>query len=426
MRMNKTLKSFAASAAAALLMGATAFSGLAATPEKLEPSPIPVTADVNEDTVEFIQPKVVYQTFDKDDSPTAHLEQYAKADDVEFKVKSFTAPVQIKAEPVKREEKGYQTEPFNGTGEDHLPPEKQTFNNIEMELASKRLVEKEAEALKEVKKEIVEYTGIEAELEVPSIREMEYTDDATGQVVYADLPLIDQEITATYWSDTFSFPITMSYYDAEEFDLNGTTVKKGEPLFNYRDQFIDLLGLDPEAYEITAIDWDGEPYFDDQQVRCRNALATGRKILRDVMATYQAEVVFPSVPAHVWDCTYQEIVPEEKSVVYTMATDITLQRADYIVQTDIPTVQEPVPTEPEKKGLRGIISAIYEAIKEFVEEHPVISVTLILAIAAFIIYMITRKLKNPCIYDNKVKCPYKKHTNETCADCPHGHTVQSV
>ena len=50
------------------------------------------------------------------------------------------------------------------------------------------------------------------------------------------------------------------------------------------------MGLSPEDYRITSIDWDGESFMDEEGQVCRLALAGGERRLRDYEAVYSGQV----------------------------------------------------------------------------------------------------------------------------------------
>ena len=60
------------------------------------------------------------------------------------------------------------------------------------------------------------------------------------------------------------------------------------------------------------------------------------------------------------------------------------------------------------------------------EEHPVITSIPVILAAAFIAFLITRKVRNRCIYNGEMKCLYKKHNKDICKSCPHYRQRNSV
>lgn len=82
--------------------------------------------------------------------------------------------------------------------------------------------------------------------------------------------------------------------------------------------------------------------------------------------------------------------------------------------------------ERVKDVVVGFITAAYQAAAAAFEEHPVITSIPVILAAAFIAFLITRKVRNRCIYNGEMKCLYKKHNKDICKSCPHYRQRNSV
>ena len=57
-----------------------------------------------------------------------------------------------------------------------------------------------------------------------------------------------------------------------------------------QERLLGEMGLSPEDYHITSIDWDGESFMDEEGQVCRLALAGGERRLRDYETVYSGQV----------------------------------------------------------------------------------------------------------------------------------------
>ena len=73
------------------------------------------------------------------------------------------------------------------------------------------------------------------------------------------------------------------------FTLNGDV-----PDFTgYEKELLRLIQAGDEDYQVESVSWDGEAYEDENGIRCRNAVAKGRKLVRDCRVSYVGSAVFP-------------------------------------------------------------------------------------------------------------------------------------
>lgn len=387
----------------------------------LESRPTESAAAVKGDGVEkgvsSFTERILYTTYDQESDPKQYLDNSVTIDGTEYELKETGQPVYIKQEEIVPQKMSYETEVFTGNENEYLPDETITQDGITYQLVSKELVEQTAQERSEYRETVVEYKGVEAGIVLPQEKEINFTDVDTKQEITTTLPYVKEQVVAERWSEDFTFPITISGYDADVFVLNGKEVPKDANLMDYADDFLEILHLDPESYRISAIEWNGGSYEEDGVIK-RNATASGSKYIRDINVTYGGTVTLPSIVGKVWNCMYEEAIPENERVLYTMAVDATYGST---VQTAEVTVDSGF-----LDTLIGYITAAYEAVVEAFREHPVISSIPLIAFAALIAFLITKKVKNRCIYNKELKCPYKKRTKDTCKACVHYRNRQKV
>lgn len=411
----------------ALFLLISSFSPLAAVPEELPKIGLTIPEGALAGTPEkIICPAVTYRTYDPDSDPLEAFAGMARCGETEYVITGASGTKISAQKNVERAGGNYQTPPFADDAKNHLPEETRVFDGIGMELVSKELIETATLPRTEYREAEMAFTAVEGGYGAPRSQMAEFIDENTGSRFSAELALLSADTVSEYWTDDFRFPVHVADYDADVFDLAGRDVPKGDDLADHSAELLEMLSLDPDWYEIVSVDWAGDPYMDDDGVKCRDAVAAGRKRVRDISAKYGGDVDFPAYPAFAWSCEYREIVPQEKSVIYTMTADLCLTRRDIFEQAG-----ETAETGPS--GLRGIISAIYEkaaelvgTVVEAIREHPAETVITTVVFAAFIVYLLMMSPKRRCIYNGKYRCPYGKRTAEKCETCVHRYQTAAV
>ena len=128
----------------------------------------------------------------------------------------------------------------------------------------------------------VVYREAEAVTEIPEV----FAED--GEIYR----LQGQEKIGERWEADFSLLVIFEEYGADSYLLNGQEVTAGEetPFVEDRgEELLALAGLDPAYYQVEEVVWDGESYVDENGLRCRKALASGRKRVWDVRAVYRGD-----------------------------------------------------------------------------------------------------------------------------------------
>ena len=151
---------------------------------------------------------------------------------------------------------------------------------------------------------------LEGMQEPPETAEITIKDAATGNEFRREVSVKEIAAKEMWWSDTFSFPITVYDYEAESFQLGNYEIQANTDLAQYDDWFLDYLNLPQDCYHINSVEWSGTPYEQDG-ILCRDAVAYGEKLIRDVEVIYGGQVRTPEIPGKQYVAVYTEIVQEE-------------------------------------------------------------------------------------------------------------------
>lgn len=143
----------------------------------------------------------------------------------------------------------------------------------------------------------VTYEAVEGEAELPE--EITVSVLAGNDEELVRCRAAEQVEKAVYWRDDFSFPITFYEYGAGEYQLGEVTVKEAdladftqltELAQQYGTELLRSMGLSEEEYEVKEIAWAGTPYENEEGIVCRDAVASGSRLLRDYQITYEGNV----------------------------------------------------------------------------------------------------------------------------------------
>lgn len=170
--------------------------------------------------------------------------------------------------------------------------------------------------------EEVVYEAVEALDRIPSKISVTVTDEGTGQEMEVAAAADRQESGEERWEDTFSFPVTFHEYGLEGYWLGDKvfTLDGDVPDFTgHEKELLALIGASDEDYQVDSVSWDGEAYEDGNGIRCRNAVAKGKKLVRDCTVTYIGRAVFPEEMGARYVSAYmKEGGSETGTVQYTM------------------------------------------------------------------------------------------------------------
>ncbi len=370
-------------------------------------------ASVHEDsieigTVEFTR-KLLYTTFQQEDSPLEHLNASVQLHGDSYILVSAESPVVVKQEEIKPTGITFTSEVFTGDPSEHAPEEYVEREGVKYRLKSKELIDGIAEERSKHQEKVIRYQRVEAGVVIPEEKAVEFTDIDTQQTVQAVLQLTSKEVVKEYWSEDFEFPITITGYDADTFLLDGKEIPGNADLMDYQSYFLDYLKLDADYYSISEIIWNGEAYENNGNL-VRNAIAKGSKFVRDIDGVYAGVVQLPAISGKMWNCVYEEEISEDRHTLYTMAAEATYRLEN------VP-VKEKGLFEKIRASVVGIVTAAYEAVLSAIEEHRVLVTIPLILVSAFAAFLIGRKRKQFCIYNKKDRCIYGKHKSEQCDLC---------
>lgn len=355
------------------------------------------TDGVNADDPKF-KTTITFESYDDADTGFNSLTESIMVGDTEFILSSIEGLKMTDSRTQERRTMETTTDTFvKGDEEEYLPAESMKQDGVSWTLTSKELVDSEIKDRVKEAVAIKRYVGVEMGVSVPDSVEYTYTDEDTGESINELIPLTNQTEGSWYWMP-FEFPIAISGYGAESLDLNGTEIRADEPLANYPNEFLDMLGLDKEYYRVDSVDWDGEPYERGGEM-CRNAVGTGEKYVRDIDAVYSAKVTLPHQDGAAWKCLYMEELDASHRAVYTYEAE-----AVYVSTAE----QTPF------GRIMGVISAFYRSVIEAVMEHPVLAATQLVLVAGLVAFLVSRR-KKKCLYDGSRKCGYGRD----CKNCPY-------
>lgn len=174
---------------------------------------------------------------------------------------------------------------------------------------------------------------LEAIDQIPENASITINDDDTGEQYVRVLPLIEEQETGAFWDEDFTFLITVQNYDADYYFLGDLEIQKDDELLDYSGELLEYLGLPADSYEINSISWEGET-FELDGTRCRNARASGRKLMRDVSAKYAGTIDLPPVLGNYYHCIYAEKVESEKEISQTKPAPFTEMTDTELAETE--------------------------------------------------------------------------------------------
>lgn len=198
-----------------------------------------------------------------------------------------------------------------------------------------------------VRRDVV-YEAVEDAASVPETVDIQVRQG--GQRATAICRAQNKTVLREWWSEDFSFPVTFHTYDAEFYELGDCLIPYNEErpqLQGCELQLLDAIGVSPEAYEITQLQWAGDAYRDGDGTLCRDAVAGGRKLLRDYQVRYEGTAVFFDGRERLADRQEQETVEEDMREDETEHIE---ESAVSIFQKEDTTQIEPKEPEEESSG----------------------------------------------------------------------------
>lgn len=135
--------------------------------------------------------------------------------------------------------------------------------------------------------------GVEAGMGIPEeiLVEMAGEGGADGEEAY--VPVKSAEVLKEYWAEDFEFPVLFYVYDAKYYELGEYRIPRSEEgtgLEGNEEILLEVLGLSKDDYVIEKVVWDGDAYWNEEGIQCRDAVARGWKRVRDYEVVYGKEM----------------------------------------------------------------------------------------------------------------------------------------
>lgn len=252
----------------------------------------------------------IFITEDKEDDGSSQFKQVYERDGISYRLKSVTA--RLLEEVLPGDRIIYDSPPFVGNTEEYTPAEIVEREGKTYRLKTCELINVNTEETEEYSEASISYEGVEYIDSLPEAAKVRVTKDSLKQEIDITLPAVRYEEEETYWDYSFHFPITVTGYDADSYMLGQTEIPDNAPLIDYASEFLQYLKLPEAYYQITSIEWEGEPMSKEGKV-VRKAVASGRKLVKDIQGTYGGQVKFPSAAAKKYHCEYVEENAENQS-----------------------------------------------------------------------------------------------------------------
>lgn len=183
--------------------------------------------------------------------------------------------------------------------------------------------------VRHVQKDVV-YEHVEGGASLPETLDVRIEEG--GVTVTAVCALEEKAILRERWEDSFSFPVTFHSYDAAFYQLGDILIPFDEErprLEGSEERLLELVGVTPEEYQITSVRWAGEAYQGEEGELCRDALATGNKLVRDYRVRYAGTAQIPVKPEPRSQTGAEETVveqtPEAEEAVVESETEMRVQ-----------------------------------------------------------------------------------------------------
>lgn len=241
-------------------------------------------------------------------------------------------------------------------------------------LKSYQIIKTALDARKEPVSDIITYSDVPIGSNIPEAAKLSVKDTVTGEKVEVEVPLSEKSFTDPHWIQGFTFPITVTNYDANVFDLNGKEIPLPEdaPLRGYEEDVLKMIGVSAEDYHIDEIKWDGNAYTENDIVY-RKLKAVGEMRVADCKAIYAGVVNLPSVEAKAVQAIYSDRPPEtdgeESKYSYTMKAT-----AKYVTNQE--TLKQ---------------KSLFDRLVEFIKNPVTVAVLLTLFFILLVIWFIRRK-----------------------------------
>lgn len=262
-----------------------------------------------------IEVKKEYRTSIKEEDGKTQFKEIYEKDGLKYRLKS------VRIDNVEEIFPGdvitYDSDPFVGDPQKYEPKKSVERKGKKYTLKKSEIKEITTEETTKYSEASILYKGVEYIDSLPEDAEVNVVNEDLKQKLKVRLPAVNYKDEGTYWDYNFTFPVTVTGYDADSYMLGETEISSDSPLIDHAGQLLAYLNLPAEYYEVMSIEWSGEPVLKDGEM-IRNATAHGRKLVKDVRGTYGGDVTYPSVKANVYHGDYIESEAENQTdqVIY--------------------------------------------------------------------------------------------------------------
>lgn len=223
----------------------------------------------------------------------------------------------------------YDSPPFVGDPKEYEPKESVKKEGKNYILTKSEIKSITTDEITKYSETSIFYKGVEYIDPLPEDAEVDVSNEDLNQKLKVQLPAVNYKEEGTYWNYNFTFPVTVTGYDAESYMLGQTEISSNSPLIDHADLLLSYLHLPSQYYEVTSIEWAGEPVLKNGEMT-RNAIAHGRKLVKDVTGVYGGDVTFPSVKANVYHGVYIESEAENRTdqIIYKKEATATYEQTN--------------------------------------------------------------------------------------------------
>ncbi len=254
--------------------------------------------------------KKEYKTIVEEEDGRSQFKNVYEKDGIRYRLKS------VRIDEVEELAPGdiitYDSAPFVGSPEEYSLEDVIERNGKWYTLKTSELTSVITEETTKYSEASILYKGVEYIDSLPEEALVEVINENLKQKLKVRLPAVDYKKEDTSWDYNFTFPITVTGYDAESYMLGEIEISNRTPFIDHGDQFLDYLNLPRQYYQITRVQWEGDPVRKEGEM-VRKATAHGRKLVKDVRGVYGGEVTFPSIEATVLHGVYVEADAENQT-----------------------------------------------------------------------------------------------------------------
>ena len=194
----------------------------------------------------------------------------------------------------------------------------------EYELVSWQMVSARQPARTRPVKEMIYYDQVEGASVIP--RELTIPVTEGNQTCNAVCQIQEQTVLQEEWQEDFVFSVVFHIYGAGFYQLGDHLIAGNEEnpeLAGCEALLLEQVGVSPEDYRISYVQWTGDGYLDAQGELCRNALAFGQKLVRDYQVTYVGQAEFPERNVRQIEAVYHLAEPEKEPETDATISDLT-------------------------------------------------------------------------------------------------------